>query len=103
MSINIAHETLRVLAGAYLALLTGGSDEGKDAVDALTRHRSGLSHAKKMEACFVLWRALGDQGHLENAAQLLADLRHRAPKTSRDAMVENVPLHREIVAAGAGS
>jgi tetratricopeptide (TPR) repeat protein len=94
-----------VLATAYLALLAGksGATEKAEAVDALTRHRSGLSHAKKMEACFVLWRALGDHDHLEDAARLLTDLRHRAPRASRDAMIENVPLHRDIVAAGAAS
>jgi tetratricopeptide (TPR) repeat protein len=93
-----------VLATAYLALLAGDpGKEGEEAETALARHRAGLSHGKKMEAHFVLWRALGDAEHLEVASGLLTDLRHRAPSDARDVMVESVPLHRAIAAAAAAS
>ena len=58
-----------------------------------------LPHTQKMEARFVLWKATEDVDHLQDAHRLLEELREHAPAESRDSMVTNIPLHREIMAA----
>jgi hypothetical protein len=52
-----------------------------------------------MEARFLLWRATSDTADLAEARRLLQHLRDHAPAEYCDTMVENVPLHRDILAA----
>jgi len=52
-----------------------------------------------MEARFLLWRATDDPAHLAEAHRLLRHLRDHAPEEYRETMIENVPLHRDIMAA----
>jgi serine/threonine protein kinase/tetratricopeptide (TPR) repeat protein len=79
---------------ALLACLAGGDAEA--AVAALAAAGSGAATPR---TSFLLWKATGDATHLAAAKRGL-DLRvAHAPPERREAMVENVRLHREIVAA----
>ena len=86
-----------VLAAAYRALLPGG-DLGV-ALEALREYEAGAMHTEQIEARFVLWKATQDAEHLKVAHRLLQELREHAPEEYRDSMVQNVPLHRDIMAA----
>jgi len=55
----------------------------------LARDEGGIEVRARMEALFRL-------GRKEEARRILASLRENAPEEWRDAMVERVPLHREI-------
>ena len=85
------------LAAAHLAALADGEVDA--ARDALREQSTRLRVDEAAEARFALWRATQDREHLEEARRLLALLRDHAPAESRQSLVENVPLHREIVAA----
>jgi hypothetical protein len=52
-----------------------------------------------MTARFHLWKLTKDKTHLEEAHRLLRDARDHAPADCRDSMIENVPLHRDIMKA----
>ena len=54
-----------------------------------------------MEVHFLAWKASGTRADsdLIAAHKLLEHLRDHAPEGCADTMVENVPLHREILAA----
>ena len=52
-----------------------------------------------MEARFVLWQATKDPEQLEAAHRLHALQIENAPEECREAMLENVRLHREIAEA----
>jgi len=53
----------------------------------------------RMMARYALFRATGEQAHLEEARRLLGFAREHTAEEHRDAMIENVPLNREIMAA----
>jgi hypothetical protein len=50
----------------------------------------------RMEAQWLLFRAMGDAARLAAARTHLDDLVAHAPPECREAMVENVPLHRAV-------
>jgi hypothetical protein len=52
-----------------------------------------------MEARFTLFQVTGDCAHLAEAKRLLDFAVEHAPADCREAMLENVRLHREIAAA----
>jgi tetratricopeptide (TPR) repeat protein len=97
LSIELDAPGMQLLAAARLALLPSG--DAANALDQLreTEARAGL--AEQMEACFLLWKATNDFVHLERAHNLLGGLVENAPERCREAMVESVTLHREIVSA----
>ncbi|MHC4550009.1 MAG: serine/threonine-protein kinase [Planctomycetota bacterium] len=98
---NLARETGRfdplVLSTAYLAALSGG--DVRRAVDCFAAYENRLVHHDKMEARYVLWKVTGDVEHLRAAHGLLLFGRDHAPEEHRDSMIENVPLHRDIMRA----
>ena len=51
------------------------------------------------ECRFLLFRATHDPAHPEEAHRLLCHLRDHTPQEHRETMIENVPLHRDIMAA----
>ena len=65
------------------------------------RCRECLPRNARIEAHLVLHKTRGDGDHLQKAWRLLREMVERAPPESRDAMRENVPLHREIELAQA--
>jgi tetratricopeptide (TPR) repeat protein len=48
---------------------------------------------------YRLWQLTGDAAHLEEAKRLLDFRVEHAPEECRESMIENVPLHREIMEA----
>jgi serine/threonine protein kinase/tetratricopeptide (TPR) repeat protein len=86
-----------VLAGAHAALLPG-ADAAEARRDLLT-YGSRLHAHERLEAAFALWRASPDPEVLAQARRILDDLVANAPKDARAAMLEKVPLHRDVFAA----
>jgi serine/threonine protein kinase/tetratricopeptide (TPR) repeat protein len=89
-----------VMAAAYLTRVGG---DPQTALDAFAEYEGRLRAADEMEARFVLWQATGDRDQLEAAHRLLVYARDHAPEDRREAMIENVPLHRDIMAAHDGA
>ncbi|MHC4551069.1 MAG: serine/threonine-protein kinase [Planctomycetota bacterium] len=84
-------------ATVYRARLPGGDTDA--ALAALEEHEERAEHDTKMEARFRLWELTKDKAHLEEAHRLLCYARDHAPEDCRDSMIENVPLHRDIMRA----
>jgi tetratricopeptide (TPR) repeat protein len=66
---------------------------------AAGRDDPNIAPLTRVDAGFHLWRATGDLDLLADAHRELMDARARAPEEYRDAMIENVRAHRELVAA----
>jgi predicted TPR repeat methyltransferase len=79
------------------ARLPGGDVDA--ALAALKEHGDRVEHAHRMDVCFRLWELTGDETHLQEAHRLLDHLVENAPEKYRETMIENVPLHRDIMAA----
>ncbi|MHC4974298.1 MAG: serine/threonine-protein kinase [Planctomycetota bacterium] len=86
-----------LLASVYRARLPGGDKQA--GLSALEEHEERADHETRMKARFRLWELTKDQTHLENAHRLLGYSRDHAPEECRDSMIENVPLHRDIMKA----
>jgi hypothetical protein len=52
-----------------------------------------------MTARFRLWELTKDKTHLTEAKRLLDFAVEHAPEDCRNSMIENVPLHRDIMRA----
>jgi tetratricopeptide (TPR) repeat protein len=87
----------RVLASAHVATLAPGRSTAM--VAAIAEQADHFEHGARTEARFLLWKVMGDRAHLAEAHRLLRFGLDHAPPEHRDTMVENVPLHREIMAA----
>jgi tetratricopeptide (TPR) repeat protein len=83
-----------VLSAVYL----GG---GVTAEAALKSHGPRMRVRERMEAHYEMWRATEKPEHLAEAHRLHEHLLEHAPEDRREAMVEFVPLHRDIAAAWA--
>jgi tetratricopeptide (TPR) repeat protein len=79
------------------ARLLGGDVEA--ALAALEAHGEQVHHGERMEARFRLWELTTDKVHLEEAHRLLCYARDHAPEDCRETIIENVPLHRDIMRA----
>ena len=79
------------------ARLPGGDIDA--AVAALEEDEESVRHDAKMNARFRLWELTHDRTHLEEAHRLLTSMRDHAPEEDRVTMIENVPLHRDIMKA----
>ena len=69
------------------------------AVAALEEYEARVGHRARMTARFHLWQLTGDTAHLEEAKRLLDFAVEHAPEEDREAMIENVPMHRDITEA----
>ena len=58
-----------------------------------------IPHLARLRACFALWQASAKRPYLDEAERLLLDLRDGAPPAWRKAVLEQVPVHAEILAA----
>jgi hypothetical protein len=54
------------------------------------------------EARYLLWRTTGDRAHLEEAKHLLDESLANVPEEYHEAMLTNLRLNREIMAAWQG-
>jgi tetratricopeptide (TPR) repeat protein len=97
MSREIDRPDSEAIAAAYLALLPGGS--AGEAEELCRTSESHIGHFERVELRFVLWRATGKPEHLAEAHRQLMFLRDHAPEDCKQSILENVPLHAEIVAA----
>ena len=79
------------------ARLPGGDIEA--ALAALAEHEERVGHGVRMNVRYRLWELTQDQAHLAEAHRLLAFMRDHAPEDCRTSMIENVPLHRDIMRA----
>jgi hypothetical protein len=82
------------LAHAHLACIPGGDPKG--ALDACAK--AGPA-AETAPIRYLLWQATRDRTHLDHARRLVDFLLEHAPQESREAMIANVPLLRDVVAA----
>ncbi|MHC4579797.1 MAG: tetratricopeptide repeat protein [Planctomycetota bacterium] len=86
-----------LMATVYRARLSGGDVEA--ALAALEEHEERVWHTGKMEARFRLWELTKDKTHLAEAKRLLDFAVEHSPEDCRTSMIENVPLHRDIMKA----
>jgi len=91
---------VETLARCELALLAGGDAE--DALAAFAEHEERLDAEERRSARFLLWRATGDRTHLEEAKRLLDESLANVPAEYHEAMLTNLRLNREIMAAWRG-
>jgi hypothetical protein len=94
---EVGSPSLIVRARCYLASLSG--EDPEPAERALEELAESLGPLDRMEAHHRLFRAAGHPAHLEEAHALLRSLRDHAPEEYRETMIENVPLHRDIMRA----
>jgi len=88
--------TLVLLATAYRSLLPGG--DADEAIAALESEMH-VGYGQRLNARFLLWQATRDPAHLKEAHRLLVHTRDHAPEECRDSMIENVPIHANIMKA----
>jgi tetratricopeptide (TPR) repeat protein len=74
-----------------------GATDVEGAIATLERYENRLRHDHRMVARHLLFRATGDEAHLDEAHRLLRELGERSPEEHRAAMMTDVPLHRAIV------
>ncbi|MHC4732554.1 MAG: tetratricopeptide repeat protein, partial [Planctomycetota bacterium] len=79
------------------ARLPGGDLEA--ALTALEEHESRVGLDRRLEAHFRLWELTKDRSHLAEAKRLLDFAVEHSAEEYRETMIENVPLHREIMKA----
>jgi len=87
---------LILLATVHRSRLPGGDLDA--ALAALEEHEQRVHHGTKMEARFLLWETK-DRAHLAEAKRLLDVLVGHTAEEYRTSMLENVPLHRDIMRA----
>jgi hypothetical protein len=88
---------LILVAAVERARLPDGDIEA--ALAALAEHEERVGPDEKTNARFRLWELTRDKLHLEEAHRLLMFMRDHAPEDCRETMIENVPLHRDIMKA----
>ena len=88
---------VKTLARCYLACLPGGDAE--DALACYAENRGRLAPEEHVYARSALWRATGDRGHLEEARRLLDESVAHVDDETRQSMLTNLRLNREIMAA----
>ncbi len=88
---------VETLARCELALLAGGDPE--DALAAFSEHEERLDADERREARWLLWRATGDLSHLEEAKRLLDESMTHFDEETRQRVLTNLRLPREIAAA----
>ena len=88
---------VRLLALAERACLPGESVD--EALRVFSEYANRLGVPDTTRVRFLLWQATGDRQHLEEAHRLLTLMRDHAPEEYRGSMIDNVPLHRDIMQA----
>jgi hypothetical protein len=89
--------TLDAIAQVYLALTPDG--DVTTAAETFAKQEMRIPHLARLRACFALWQASGKRPYLDEAQRLLLDLRDGAPPAWRKAVLDDVPIHAEILLA----
>ena len=88
---------LDAVAQVYLALTRDG--DVTSAAETFAKQEMRIPHLTRLRACFALWKASEKRPYLDEAERLLLELRDGAPPAWRKAVLDNVPLHAEILDA----
>ncbi|MHC4162141.1 MAG: serine/threonine-protein kinase [Planctomycetota bacterium] len=88
---------LDAVAQVYLALTPHG--DLTTAAETFAKQEMRIPHLARLRACFALWQASEKRPYLHEAERLLLELRDGAPPAWRKAVLEQVPLHAQILAA----
>ena len=94
---EIGDVIVETLARCELACLPGG--DADDALAAFTEHEERLDASERREARLLLWKATGDRAHLEASRRLLDEAVAEVDAETRELMLRNRRVNREIVAA----
>ncbi|MHC4550992.1 MAG: IS1380 family transposase [Planctomycetota bacterium] len=84
-------------ASVHRAVLPDGDIDA--ALDTLRQYEERVAFELRMDARFQLWKGTNDPEHLSEAHRLLCIMRDHSPEEYRTSMIENVPLHRDIMQA----
>jgi len=88
----------KATAAVYALMLPGGDADAARADFAA--HESRLDLPLRLELRHRLWRFGGAAGDLDAARTMLGHLREHAPEEYRETMIELVPVHSAVAAAG---
>ncbi len=88
---------VETLARCELACLPGGN--AQDALTAFTENEERLNAEQRREARFLLFQATGDRAHVEEAKRLLDESVAHVDDETRESMLTNLRVNREIMAA----
>jgi len=99
LSAEIGAPGIETHARCHLACLPGG--DAQDALSAFTASAEQLSVEERLEARWLLFRATGDRAQLEEAKRLLDEAVANVDEETRESMLTNLRLNREITAAWA--
>ncbi|MHC4342422.1 MAG: ATP-binding protein, partial [Planctomycetota bacterium] len=88
--------TIVLAASAYRSRLPGG--DADEAIAALESEMH-VGYGQRLSARFLLWQSTRDPAHLQEAHRLLVHIRDHAPEDCRESMIENIPLHADIMRA----
>ena len=97
LALEIGLPGLETRARCHLACVPGG--DVADALAAFTANHEGLEVGERLEARWLLFRATGDGAHLEEAKRLLDEFVAQVDDETRESMLTNLRLNREIMAA----
>jgi len=97
---SLAEPGHQVRALAWLASVS--PSEAPRARSRFERHGKGLEPQIRMAVNYALYRADGNEASLLEARRILDDLVRHAPEEQRGSMLEDVPLHAEILEASGG-
>ena len=97
MARKIAEPGTTLAATVHAARLPDGDVEA--AARALEEYGDRVSHATQLEARYHLWQLTNNSAHLTEAKRLLDFAVEHSPEEYRTSMLENVPLHRDIMKA----
>ena len=84
-----------VLAAAHRMVLPGGRVD--KVLNVFADRETHLVRGARMVVHFLLWQASKNPIHLAEAHRLLEHLRENAPVDARDALIENVTVHKAIM------
>jgi tetratricopeptide (TPR) repeat protein len=97
LAAEIGRGRIETWARAELAALPGGDPQ--DALAALAANEAQLEPQAALAVRHLLWNATGDGEHLAEAKRLLDETVARVDDASRESMLTNIRVNREIMAA----
>jgi tetratricopeptide (TPR) repeat protein len=100
LAANVGISGIETMAHCHLACLPGG--DPRDALAAFTENQGCLNAEERLEARWLLFRATGDRAHVVEARRLLDESVAIVDEETRESMLTNRRLSREITAACEG-
>jgi tetratricopeptide (TPR) repeat protein len=97
LAAEIGSAACETYARCELACLPGG--DAADALAAFAAHEERLSPGERLATRRMLWRATGDRSHLEEAKRLVDVSVAHVDAETRESMLTNLRVNREVMAA----